>query len=350
MGKAITIKNRRISTSDPPYVIAEMSANHNGQLSNSLKIIDQAKKCGADAIKIQTYKPDTITLRSFNDEFLIKEGLWKGYTLYDLYQEAHTPWEWHKELFDYAAKKEITLFSSPFDNTAVDLLEDLNCPAYKIASFEIIDLPLIRYAASTGKPIIISTGMASKDEISEAIQTAIEAGCQQLAILLCVSGYPASSKDYNLRTISDMTKEFQVVVGLSDHTLSNITALSSISLGASLIEKHFTIDKKSGGPDDSFSLEPKEFKSLCTDCREAWEALGKVNYGIKDAEKQNLKFRRSLYFVKNLKKGEKIDEKSIKSVRPGFGISPKYYDEIIGKRLKVNVQSQTPVKLNYFEN
>lgn len=350
MSKEIKIAGRKIGMNYPPYIIAEMSANHNGLIQNAYKIIDQAKLSGVDAIKMQTYKPETITLKSSNDEFLIKDGLWKGYTLYDLYQEAHTPWEWHKELFDYAAKKGVTLFSSPFDNTAVDLLEDLNCPAYKIASFEIIDLPLIRYAASTGKPIIISTGMASKVEISEAIQTAIEAGCQQLAILLCVSGYPASSKDYNLRTISDMIKEFQVVVGLSDHTLSNITALSSISLGASLIEKHFTIDRKRGGPDDSFSLEPKEFKSLCTDSREAWEALGKINYGIKDTEKQNLKFRRSLYFIKNLKKGEKINEKSIKSVRPGFGISPKYYDEIIGKRLKVNVQSQAPVKFEYFEN
>ena len=350
MEKAITIRNRRISTSDPPYIIAEMSANHNGQLSNSLKIIDQAKKCGADAIKIQTYKPDTITLKSFNDEFIIKEGLWEGYTLYDLYDQAHTPWEWHKELFDYAAKNEITLFSSPFDNSAVDLLEDLNCPAYKIASFEIIDLPLIKYAASTGKPLIISTGMASKYEISEAIQTSIDAGCQQLAILLCVSGYPASSRDYNLLTITDMINEFGVVVGLSDHTLSNITALSSIPLGVSLIEKHFTLDRRSGGVDDSFSLEPKEFKSLCSDSREAWEALGKVNYGLKNTEKQNLKFRRSLYFVRDLMKGEKVEKKFIKSVRPGYGISPKYYDEIIGKRLKVDVKSHTPVKFEYFEN
>lgn len=350
MSKEIIIDGRKIGINHPPYIIAEMSANHNGLLQNAKNIIDQAKLSGVDAIKMQTYRPDTITLKSNNEEFLIKEGLWKGYSLYDLYKEAHTPWEWHKVLFQYAVKRQITLFSSPFDNTAIDLLEDLNCPAYKIASFEIIDLPLIRYAASTGKPLIISTGMASKDEISEAIHIAKEAGCKQMAILLCVSGYPAPSKEYNLRTISDMIKEFGVVVGLSDHTLSNITAISSISLGVSLIEKHFTIDRQRGGPDDSFSLEPQEFKALCADTNEAWEALGEVSYGLKDIEKQNLKFRRSLYFVRDIKKGEKIKKEYIKSVRPGFGISPKYYDQIIGKKLKVDVISHTPVKFEFIEN
>lgn len=350
MSKEIIIDGRKIGINYPPYIIAEMSANHNGSLQNAKNIIDQAKLSGVDAVKMQTYRPDTITLKSNNEEFLIKEGLWKGYSLYDLYKEAHTPWEWHKVLFQYAVKKQITLFSSPFDNTAIDLLEDLNCPAYKIASFEIIDLPLIRYAASTGKPLIISTGMASKDEISEAIYIAKEAGCKQMALLLCVSGYPAPSKEYNLRTISDMIKEFGVVVGLSDHTLSNITAISSISLGVSLIEKHFTLDRQRGGPDDSFSLEPKEFKALCADTNEAWKALGEVNYGLKETEKQNLKFRRSLYFVRDIKKGEKIKKESIRSVRPGFGISPKYYDQIIGKRLKVDVISHTPVKFEFIEN
>lgn len=350
MYKEIKINGRKIGINNPPYIIAEMSANHNGLIQNAIKIIDQAKLSGVDAIKIQTYKPDTITLNSNNKEFFINKGPWKGYTLYDLYSKAHMPWEWHKDLFDYASKRGITLFSSPFDYTAIDLLEDLNCPAYKIASFEIIDLPLIRYAASTGKPLIISTGMATKEEISEAIFSAKEGGCKELAILLCVSGYPASSKEYNLRTVSNMIKEFGVVVGLSDHTLNNITAITGISLGVSLIEKHFTLDRKSGGPDDSFSLEPNEFKSLCKDSIEAWEALGIVNYGLKDSEKQNLNFRRSLYFVRDLKKGEKITKQSIKSVRPGYGILPKYFDQIIGKRLKEDVQSNTPVKFKHFEN
>ena len=251
MKKFISINGRKIGENHPPYVIAEMSANHNGSIDDAFQIIDQAKKSGADAIKIQTYTPETITIKSDLPDFQIKDGLWKGKTLFELYEWAHTPWDWHKDLFEHARKMNITMFSSPFDTTAVDLLEGLNAPAYKIASFEAIDLPLIKYVASTKKPMIISTGMANEVEIEEAISAAIDGGCKELAILHCVSGYPAPSEDYNLRTITDMKDRFNMVTGLSDHTLDNTTALASIALGASIIEKHFTLDRNNGGPDDS---------------------------------------------------------------------------------------------------
>ena len=297
----IKINGRNIGPGYAPFVIAEMSANHNGDLDTAFRIIQEAKKAGADAIKIQTYLPDTITLNSNLPDFQITDGLWAGRTLYDLYEWAHTPWEWHKPLFERALEIGITIFSSPFDNTAVELLEDLNAPAYKIASFEAIDLPLIKYVASTGKPMIISTGMADAEEIQEAIDAAREGGCRELAILHCVSGYPAPSSDYNLRTIPDMIQRFGLVTGLSDHTLDNSTAIASVALGASIIEKHFTLDRKGGGPDDSFSLEPKDFAVLCQNVHIAWEALGVIDYGRKSSELGNVKFRRSLYFVKDLK-------------------------------------------------
>src|SRR5690554_5372526 len=251
----IVIAGREISRNQSPYIIAELSANHNGKLETALKIIEEAAKAGADAVKLQTYRPDTITLNSDAEEFKIKGGLWDGRTLYELYEEAHTPWEWHKPLFEHASKVRIPIFSSPFDTTAVDLLESLNAPAYKIASFEAVDIPLIEYVAKTGKPMIISTGMANAEEIAEAIDAAKGAGCKQLAILHCVSGYPAPAEDYNLRTIPDMIERFGLVTGLSDHTIDNTTAITSIAFGASLIEKHFTLDRNGGGPDDSFSLE-----------------------------------------------------------------------------------------------
>lgn len=337
MSKFISIAGRKIGLDYEPYIIAELSANHNGKLETALKIIEQAKKSGADAVKLQTYTADTITLNSDADEFRIKGGLWDGRTLYDLYQEAHMPWEWHKPLFEYAHKLGITIFSSPFDHTAVDLLEDLNAPAYKIASFEAIDLPLIKYVASTGKPMIISTGMADADEIQEAIAAAREGGCKELAILHCVSGYPAPAADYNLRTIPDMIERFGLVTGLSDHTLDNTTAITSVALGASIIEKHFTLDRSGGGPDDSFSLEPAELTALCRDSKTAWLALGSVNYDRKSSEQGNAQFRRSLYFVKDLKAGDVITEDAVRSVRPGFGLAPKYIDEIVGKRLITDV-------------
>lgn len=341
MSKKITINNRDISTGFPPYIIAELSANHNGSLDTALKIIEEAKRCGADAIKLQTYSADTITLNSQTEEFMIRGGLWDGQSLYELYQKAQMPWEWHKPLFEHARALDITIFSSPFDKTAVDLLEDLNAPAYKIASFEAVDLPLIKYVASTGKPMIISTGMADKDEIGEAIQAAYDGGCKELVVLHCVSGYPAPAEDYNLYTMVDMAKSFNVPVGLSDHTLDNTTAITSVALGACLIEKHFTLDRKGGGPDDSFSLEPKELQQLCQGAKTAWQALGNVDYGRKSSEQGNAQFRRSLYFVKDLKAGDIIDESCIRSVRPGYGLPPKFYDELLGKRVNQDISKNT---------
>ena len=337
MNSKITIAGRTIGFEQPPYVIAEMSANHNGELEAALQIIDAAKAAGADAVKLQTYLPDTITLDCDGEDFQIQGGLWDGRTLYDLYEEAHTPWDWHAPLFRHAQKVGITIFSSPFDTTAVDLLEDLNAPAYKIASFEAVDLPLIRYVAGTGKPMIISTGMADVDEIQEAIEAAREGGCEELAILHCVSGYPAPAEDYNLRTIPDMMQRFGLVTGLSDHTLDNTTAIASISLGVSIIEKHFTLDRKGGGPDDSFSLEPNELLSLCRDSKTAWYSLGFADYSRKSSESENLVFRRSLYFVRDMKEGDIVTPDCIRSVRPGYGLPPKLLDELIGRRLKVDV-------------
>jgi len=341
--RKIQIAGATIGTEYPPYIIAELSANHNGKLETALRIIEEAKKAGADAVKLQTYKPDTITLRSDSEDFKIHGGLWDGRTLYDLYEEAHMPWEWHASLFNYAHKLGITIFSSPFDTTAIDLLENLNAPAYKIASFEAIDLPLIKYAASTGKPMIISTGMADAEEIQEAIDAARSGGCKELAILHCVSGYPAPAEDYNLHTIPDMIQRFGLVTGLSDHTLDNTTAIASVALGASIIEKHFTLDRKGGGPDDSFSLEPTDLKALCQGAKTAWQALGQVNYARKSSEQANVKFRRSLYFVKDLQPGDVVTPDAVRSVRPGYGLAPKHLDAVIGKKVTRSVQAATPV-------
>jgi len=337
------INGRTIGREHPPYVIAEISANHNGDITRAFKIIDAAKNSGADAVKVQTYTADTITLNCDSDDFKIKGGLWDGRTLYDLYQEAHMPWEWHEALFEYARKAGITIFSSPFDNTAVDLLESLNAPAYKIASFEAIDLPLIRYVAATGKPMIISTGMANAEEIQEAINAAREGGCKELAILHCVSAYPANAADYNLKMIPDMIERFGVLTGLSDHTLDNTTAVTSVAMGASIIEKHVTLDRRSGGTDDSFSLEPSDLSALCKASKVAWSALGQIDYGIKSSEHDNIKFRRSLYFTKDMIAGELITDQCVRSVRPGYGLPPKHLNIIIGKRVALNVKKFTPV-------
>ena len=339
----IEIAGRSISIGNAPYIIAEMSANHNGSIENAFKIIEAAKRSGADAVKLQTYRPDTITLNCDSEDFRIHGGLWDGRTLYELYEEAHMPWDWHAPLFAHARNHGITIFSSPFDNTAVDLLEDLNAPAYKIASFEAVDLPLIKYVASTGKPMIISTGMADAEEIQEAIAAAREGGCKELAILHCVSGYPAPAADYNLRTIPDMMQRFGLVTGLSDHTLDNTTAITSVAMGASIIEKHFTLNRSGGGPDDSFSLEPAELAALCKDSKTAWAALGKVDYGRKSSEEGNVKFRRSLYFVKDLKAGDVIAADAVRSVRPGFGIPPKNFKQIIGKKAAYDIPKNSPV-------
>lgn len=345
----ISIAGRRIAADVPPYTIAELSANHNGRLDTAMKIVEEAKKAGADAVKLQTYTANTITLNSHAEEFHINGGLWDGKTLYQLYQEAHMPWEWHKPLFEYARKLGITIFSSPFDNTAVDLLEDLNAPAYKVASFEAVDLPLIRYIARTGKPMIISTGMADADEIAEAVDAARSGGCTELAILHCVSGYPAPAEDYNLRTIPDMIERFGLVTGLSDHTLDNTTAIASVVMGASIIEKHFTLDRNGGGPDDSFSLEPKELTELCKGARTAWQALGLVDYGRKSSEQGNVKFRRSLYFVKPLKQGDRVTADAVRSIRPGFGLAPKHLDAVLGATLKTDVDFGTAISWDHLE-
>ena len=349
MNAHISIDGRKIGTDYAPYIIAEMSANHNGSIENAFKIVEQAKRCGADAVKLQTYTADTITLESRAPEFMIRGTLWDGQSLHELYQKAHMPWDWHKPLFDFAREQGITIFSSPFDFSAVDLLESLNAPAYKIASFEMVDLPLIRYVAQTGKPMIISTGMADADEIAEAVATAKSAGCRELVVLHCVSGYPAPAADYNLRTLPDMAARFDTLVGLSDHTLDNTTAVASVVLGACVIEKHFTLDRNGGGADDSFSLEPDGLQALCRDSKTAWQALGRVHYGLKSSEQGNVQFRRSLYFVKDLQKGDTIDETCIRSVRPGFGIAPKHFDELIGKRLTRNVQANTKTDWADFE-
>lgn len=340
----IEIDGRVIGDDAAPYVIAELSANHNGDIETAFRIIETSKAAGADAVKMQTYRPDTITLQSDREDFQIRDGLWKGRTLYELYEWAHTPWDWHRPLFDKARQTGITLFSSPFDTTAIDLLEDLGAPAYKIASFEAVDLQLIKYAARTGKPMIISTGMADRDEIDEAVQAARDGGCSQFCLLLCVSGYPAPASDYNLSTIADMANRYGVPVGLSDHTLDNTTAIASVALGAAVIEKHVTLDRSGGGPDDSFSLEPAELEHLCRSSKTAWQALGRIDYGRKSSEQGNVMFRRSLYFVRDMKAGHTIQEGDIRSVRPGFGLAPKHIDAVIGRKLAVDVSAPTAVR------
>jgi len=342
------ISDRKIGVNYSPYIIAEMSANHNGNIDNAYRIIDMAKTCGADAIKLQTYRPDTITMDMNTPEFMIEGGLWDGQSLYELYKGAFMPWEWHKPLFKYAQKLNLTIFSSPFDNTAVDLLEDLNTPAYKIASFEVVDLPLIKYVAQTGKPMIISTGMADIEEIQEAIEAAKEGGCGELAILHCVSGYPAPVTDYNLKTLVDMQQRFGLVTGLSDHTIDNTTAIASVALGASIIEKHVTLDRNGGGPDDSFSLEPKELKELCTGTKTAWESLGNVDYSMKSSEQGFVKVRRSLYFVKDIKEGEVITEAHVKSIRPGYGLKPKELNRILGSIMVISAHKGDSVQEEHF--
>lgn len=330
-----------------PYIIAEMSANHNGDLDRALEILRQAKASGADAVKIQSYTADTITIQSDRPEFRIQGGLWDGKTLHELYQWAHMPWEWHVPLFRYAKELELTLFSSPFDFSAVDMLEELECPAYKIASFEIVDLPLIRHAAETGKPLIISTGMASDQEIREAVDTARSAGCRNLAVLHCVSGYPSPAKEYNLARVAQLQNDFPgLVIGLSDHTIDNAAAVASVALGASVIEKHFTLDRLGGGPDDSFSIEPEELKALCRDTATAKEALGSRENQRQDCERGNMQFRRSLYVTKNMVKGELFSPTNTRSIRPAMGLAPKYYDAVLGSAATKDIEAGTPLDWN----
>jgi pseudaminic acid synthase len=343
MSNYISIDGQKIGPDYPPYIIAELSANHNGDINRAFRIMEEAKKSGADAIKLQTYTHDTITMDCDSEDFQIHGGLWDGQTLYELYKGAHMPWEWHKPLFEKAKELGITIFSSPFDFTAVELLEELNAPAYKIASFEVIDLPLIARVAKTGKPMIISTGMATQEEIAEAIQTARDNGCSDLVVLQCVSGYPAPAEQYNLRTIPDIAQRFNVLAGLSDHTIDNATAIAAVALGACLIEKHVTLDRNGGGADDSFSLEPAELKQLCRDSKTAWSSLGKVNYERTEAEKGNVKFRRSLYIVKDIKAGEKFTPENVRSIRPGYGLAPKELENVLGTCTSKDIEKGTPL-------
>jgi len=350
MNDFITIDGHRIGPSHPPYIIAELSANHNGDINRAFKIIEAAKESGANAIKLQTYTADTITIDCDSEDFQIKGGLWHGQTLYQLYQKAHLPWEWHKQLFDKAKELGITIFSSPFDHTAVDMLEQLGAPAYKIASFEAIDLPLIEYVAKTGKPMIISTGMANEEEIKDAIETAKNAGCNQLVILHCVSSYPAPACEYNLATVADMAQKFGVLTGLSDHTIDNTTAITSVAFGACVIEKHVTLNRSDGGPDDSFSLEPNELTKLCRDSKIAWSAKGKVNYERTESEQGNITFRRSLYLVKDVNKGEQLTQENVRSIRPGFGLAPKYLPLVLGKQLNCDMRRGSPLTKDKIKN
>ncbi len=349
MKKYIEIDGRKIGADYPPYVIAELSANHNGDIQRAFQIMEEAKKAGADAIKLQTYTHDTITIDCDTEDFQIQGGLWHGETLYSLYKKAHMPWDWHKPLFEKAKALGLTIFSTPFDVSAVDLLESLDVPAYKIASFELIDLPLIKRVAQTGKPMIISTGMGNQKEIAYAIATARANGCEDLVVLHCVSGYPAPAEQYNLRTLPDMASRFEVLVGLSDHTIENTTAITSVALGACVIEKHVTLDRNGGGADDSFSLEPHELHALCREAKTAWQALGRVNYEPTEVEKGNIKFRRSLYVVKDIKQGETITHEHVKSIRPGFGLPPKRLDSVIGKRALMDLAKGTPLKADFFD-
>jgi pseudaminic acid synthase len=328
----ITIAGRPIGPEAPPYIIAEMSGNHNGQIERAFALLAAAKQAGADAVKLQTYTADTITIDADGPQFRIEGGLWNGRRLHELYQEAHTPWEWHQALFDKARELGLTIFSSVFDYTAIDFLEGLGAPAYKIASFEAIDLPLIERAAATGKPLIISTGMADQTEIAEAIAAARRGGCASPIMLHCVSGYPSLPHESNLRTLADLARRYDVLAGLSDHTMGTAVPVAATALGAVAIEKHFTLRRADGGVDSAFSLEPDELAELVTGTRTAWEALGRVTYEREESEKGNIIFRRSLYVVRDIAAGEALTEANVRSIRPGYGLAPKHLPEILGRR------------------
>lgn len=346
----IEIGGRRIGEGEPVFVVAELSANHLQDLDLALKTIEAIKESGADAVKLQTYTPDTITLNVKNEHFMIKEGtLWDGQYLYDLYKKAYTPWEWHEKLFNFAKELGLVCFSSPFDKTAVDFLEGLGTPAYKVASFEIVDIPLIEYIASKGKPVIISTGIATLSDIEEAIKACKRAGNEQIILLKCVSEYPTPYEDANLRTIPNMRETFGVLVGLSDHTLGIAVPIASVALGAVMVEKHFILDRSLGGPDSAFSLEPEEFKAMVSAIRQVEKALGKVSYELTERQKAMRKFSRSLFVAKDIKAGEVFTEEIVRSVRPGVGLHPKYLRDILGKRARFDIKAGTPLSWELVE-
>ncbi|MGD2179776.1 pseudaminic acid synthase [Lusitaniella coriacea] len=341
----IQLQSRKISANHSPFIIAEMSGNHNQSLERAIKIVESAAKAGVDAIKIQTYTADTMTLDIDEGEFYIDDpsSLWHGHSLHKLYQQAYTPWEWHEPIFKRCTELGMIGFSTPFDATAVDFLESLDVPCYKIASFENTDLPLIRKVASTGKPTIISTGMATVAELDETVRTVREAGCQDLILLKCTSTYPASPENTNLLTIPHLRDLFDVRVGLSDHTLGIGAAVASVALGATVIEKHFTLSRADGGVDAAFSMEPEEMRQLVVETQRAWQALGTIQYGTTTAEKESLKFRRSLYIAKDMQAGECFTPENLRAVRPGFGLPPKYYSMLLGKPIKYDSKKGTPV-------
>ncbi len=342
----IRIASKVVGLQHPPFIVAEMSGNHNQSLERALEIVDAAAQAGAHALKIQTYTADTMTLDLDCDEFFISDphSLWKGKSLHRLYEEAHTPWEWHKPIFDRCRERGVIFFSTPFDESAVDFLETLDVPCYKIASFENTDLPLIRKVAATGKPLVISTGMATLIEIGETVWTSREAGCEELILLKCTSSYPASPEDSNLKTIPHMRQEFQCEVGLSDHTHGVGVAVASVALGATVIEKHLTLRRADGGVDSAFSLEPEELLSLVEETKRAWLALGKTTYGSTEAEKKSLAYRRSLYVAKDMHAGETFTRENLRAIRPGYGLPPKYQEVVLGRRATRNLKAGTPVQ------
>ncbi len=348
---SITIKDKKIGKEYPPFIVAEMSGNHNQSLERALKIVDLAAATGVDAVKLQTYTADTMTLNIDEGEFFINdnENLWKGQSLYKLYQQAYTPWEWHKPIFDRCEELGLLCFSSPFDLSAVDFLEELNVPAYKIASFENIDIPLIKKIASIGKPMIISTGMATVAELDETVRTIRQLGNNNIILLKTTSTYPATPENTNILSIPHMKELFGTEVGLSDHTMGLGVSVASVSLGATLIEKHFTISRNDGGVDATFSMEPDEMKQLVIETKRAWQSLGKVSYGPTIKEMASMKHRRSLYIVEDIKKGEIITEKNLRAIRPGYGLPPKYYEIVLGKRVNQDVKRGTPLKWSFIE-
>ena len=346
--KSFKIGNTSIGRDHAPFVIAEISGNHRQELSLALELIDSVIKAGADAIKLQTYTAETMTLNLKKNEFLVSGNkLWDGANLYDLYAKASTPWEWHKEIFEFCKARNVPCFSSPFDSTAVELLESLNAPAYKIASFECIDIPLIKRVAKTGKPVIISTGMASLSEINDAVTAFKEAGGKDYALLKCTSSYPASPKNSHLLTRPHMTELFKCQVGLSDHTLGMGTAIASIALGATIIEKHVTMARDNGAVDSEFSLEPHEFGMMVKEIKTAWESLGSIHYGTTDDDRNNLKYRRSIYIAEDVKKGEVLNQKNLRCVRPGLGLPPKHYETLIGKKVNRDLEKGTAMSWDF---
>lgn len=329
-----------------PYVIAELSGNHNGEIERAKAIIKAAADNGADCVKLQTYTPDTMTIRSGRPEFRIEGGLWDGYTLYDLYKWAQTPFEWHAELFDHAARCGITCISTPFDETAVDLLEGLDCPFYKVASFELLDLPLVRYIAETGKPMIMSTGMATLDDVRKSVAVARQYGCGEIALLHCISGYPTPVEQANLKRMQALKDEFGCLVGLSDHTIGNLAAITSVALGAAVIEKHFTLNRADGGPDAEFSMEPADLAALTRDVAQAHAALGEAAFTQQKAEAGNLRYRRSIYVVKDMQAGEAFSADNLRRIRPGNGLAPEYFEALLGTSCTCDIKAGTPLDLS----